>query len=78
MAKNAKYHDLHLPDFIDEFKDLSGSVSKINLTVFKNRSVRCIGDDEQIIRKWSLYNCLSVKLITMVKCICLAAVSGTV
>ncbi len=58
MAKNAKYHDLHLPDFIDEFKDLSGSVSKINLTVFKNRSVRCIGDDEQIIRKWSLYNCL--------------------
>ena len=61
MSRNAKYHDLHLSDFIDEFKELSGGAlgaSAINLNVFKNRSVLCIGDDEQIVRKWSLYACL--------------------
>ena len=61
MAKNAKYHDLHLPDFIGEFKELSKDASGksgINLNVFKNRSVLCIGDDEQVLRKWSLYACL--------------------
>jgi len=60
-ARNAKYHDLHLPDFIDEFKDLSGEklgTSAISLNLLKNRSVMCIGDDDEVIRKWSLYTCL--------------------
>jgi uncharacterized protein (TIGR04141 family) len=63
--ENAKHHDLHLADFIDEFKELSGenfTPSSISLNLLKNRDVLCIGDDDQIIRKWSLYACLYCEL----------------
>jgi uncharacterized protein (TIGR04141 family) len=64
-SRNAKYHDLHLSDFIDEMKELRGNdfqPSNITLNLLKHRDVLCVGDDDQISRKWSLYSCLYCEL----------------
>ena len=63
--RNAKYHDLHLSDLIDEIKEVRGndfSPSNINLNLLKQRDVLCIGDDDQTIRRWTLYSCLYCEL----------------
>ena len=64
-SRNAKYHDLHLSDFVDEIREARGedfSPSNINLNLLKHRDVLCIGDDDQTIRRWSLYACLYCEL----------------
>ena len=56
---------LHLSDFVEEVREFLGDdfkPSNINLNLLKHRNVLCIGDDDQIIRKWSLYSCLYCEL----------------
>ncbi len=64
-ARNAKYNDLHLSEFIEEVKETRGtdfSTSNIDLKLLKQRDVLCIGDDDHTIRRWSLYSCLYCEL----------------
>ena len=59
--KNATHHDLHFPALIEEMKDITQGgfdPSIIDIKWLKHRNVLCIGDDDQVIRKWLLYNCI--------------------
>ena len=63
--RNAKHHDLHLPSFIEELNEIYGDSfdpSVIDVGLLKRRHVLCIGDDDQIIRRWPLYKCIYCEL----------------
>jgi len=56
--RSARYHDIHLPDFLDSLRD-SKSLSKKLLT---QRQVYCMDNDGVTFESWQVYRCLYAEL----------------
>lgn len=56
--RNAKYHDVHFPEFLDEVRDSAN----ITIDILRRRQIYCIGDDDHPVHKWSVYKCIYCEL----------------
>jgi uncharacterized protein (TIGR04141 family) len=57
-AKKPELYDVHLKRFVENLQ----KPADLTTTGLKNRAIYCMGDNDQIIRKWSVFNCLYAEL----------------
>jgi uncharacterized protein (TIGR04141 family) len=51
-------YDIHLPRFMEYLKD----PTNLSLATLKTRRLYCMGDDDSVIKSWTVFNCLYCEL----------------
>jgi uncharacterized protein (TIGR04141 family) len=56
--RKPELYDIHLKKFVEHLKD----PAKLSLVALKNHSIYCVDENDQLIRKWSVWSCLYCEL----------------
>jgi len=52
------HHDIHFPEFLESLAE----TTKIDKDMLTRKSIYCVGEDDAVIYKWSVYKCICCEL----------------